>query len=108
VAAIGTPWNRSLFRLDPEPPLAALRIPVLALYGDLDRQAPPGDNAPVLQRLWAAHPDATVRVIPGLNHFLQHARSGLPAEIPEIDETMAPEALDAIADWVVRRFGGSR
>ena len=108
VAALGTPWNRSLFRLDPEPPLAALRIPVLALYGDLDKQAPPGDNAPVLQRLWATHPDATVRVLPGLNHFLQHARSGLPAEIPEIDETMAPEALDAIADWVVRRFGGSR
>ena len=108
VAALGTPWNRSLFRLDPEPPLAALRIPVLALYGDLDRQAPPGDHAPVFQRLWAAHPDATVRVLPGLNHFLQHARSGLPAEIPEIDETMAPEALNAIADWVVQRFGGSR
>jgi uncharacterized protein len=47
-------------------------------------------------------------VLPWLNHFLQHARSGLPAEIPEIDETMAPEALDAIADWVVKRFGGSR
>jgi dienelactone hydrolase len=99
VAALGTPWNRSLFRLDPEPPLAALRIPVIALYGDLDRQAPSGDNAPVLQRLWAAHSDATVRVLPGLNHFLQHARSGLPAEIPDIDETMAPEALDTIADW---------
>ncbi len=108
VATLGTPWNRSLFRLDPEPPLAALRIPVLALYGDLDKQAPPGDNAPVLQRLWAAHPDATVRVLPGLNHFLQHARSGLPAEIPEIDETMAPEAMDAIADWLTKRFGGNR
>ncbi len=108
VAALGTPWNRSLFRLDPEAPLAALRIPVLALYGDLDKQAPPGDNAPVLQRLWAAHPDATVRVLPGLNHFLQHASSGLPAEIQEIDETMAPEALDTIADWVIQRFGGSR
>jgi pimeloyl-ACP methyl ester carboxylesterase len=108
VAALGTPWNRSLFRLDPEPPLAALRIPALALYGDLDKQAPPGDNAPVLQRLWAARPDATVRVLPGLNHFLQHAGTGLPAEIPEIDETMAPEALDVIADWIVKRFGGSR
>jgi uncharacterized protein len=108
VATVGTPWNRSLFRLDPEPPLAALRVPVLALYGDLDKQAPPGDNAPVLQRLWAAHPDATVRALPGLNHFLQHAKSGLPAEIPEIEETMALEALDAIAGWIVKRFGGSK
>jgi fermentation-respiration switch protein FrsA (DUF1100 family) len=108
VATLGTPWNRSLFPLDPEPPLAALRIPVLALYGDLDKQAPPGDNTPILQRLWAAHPNATVRVLSGLNHFLQHGKTGLPAEIPEIDETMAPEALDAIADWVVRRFGGTK
>ena len=56
----------------------------------------------------AARRDATVRVLPGLNHFLQHARNGVPAEIPAIDETMAPEALGAIADWVVTRFGGSR
>jgi pimeloyl-ACP methyl ester carboxylesterase len=107
-SALGTPWNRSLFRLDPEPPLASLRIPVLTLYGDLDTQAPPGDNAPVLQRLWARHSDATIRVLPGLNHFLQHARSGFPAEMPEIDENMAPEALDAVATWIVTRFGGSR
>lgn len=104
VATLGTPWNRSLFRPDPEPPLAALRIPALALYGDLDTQTPPGDHAPLLRRVWTAHPDAMVRVLPGLNHFPQHARSGLPAEIPEIDETMAVDALDAIADWIGRRF----
>ena len=108
VATLGTPWNRSLFQLDPEPPLAALRIPVLALYGDLDRQALPGDNAPVLQRLWTAHPDATVRVLPGLNHFLQHATTGRPTEIQEIDETVAPDAMNAVADWVVKRFGGNK
>jgi len=35
------------------------------------------------------------------------AAAGLVA-VPEIDETMAPEALDATADWIVSRFGGSR
>lgn len=50
------------------------------------------------------HPDAAVRVLPGLNHFFQHAETGLPTEIPQIDETFAPFALDAIADWIATRF----
>ncbi len=56
VAALGTPWNRSLFALDPAPPLQAIDVPVMALYGDLDRQAPPTQNVPVLETLWAGRP----------------------------------------------------
>lgn len=104
VTALATPWNRSLFELDPAPPLKVLDVPVLALYGDRDRQAPPVQNVPVLERHWARHPDATVRVLPGLNHFFQHAETGLPAEIAQIHETLAPSALDAIADWIATRF----
>jgi uncharacterized protein len=104
VTALATPWNRSLFALDPAPPLKVLDVPVLALYGDRDRQAPPVQNVPVLERHWASHRDATVRVLPGLNHFFQHAETGLPTEIPQIGETLAPSALEAIADWIATRF----
>ena len=48
--------------------------------------------------------DAAVRVLPGLNNFFQHAETGLPTEIPQIDETFAPAAPDAIADWIATRF----
>ena len=83
---------------------SALHAPVLALYGDRDRQAPPRENVPVLEAQWADHPDATIRVLPGLNHFFQHAETGLMAEIAQIDETLAPEALDAVATWITARF----
>lgn len=104
VAALGAPWNRELYRLDPAPPLRSLDVPVLALYGDRDRQAPAGRNIPVLETAWLDHPDATIQVLPGLNHFFQHAQTGLPAEIPQIEETLAPEALEIVSSWIGERF----
>ncbi|MEX1256925.1 MAG: alpha/beta hydrolase [Gemmatimonadota bacterium] len=104
VIALGTPWNRSLYDQDPAPPLEALDVPVLALYGDRDLQVPPAQNATALEALWAEHPDARVEILPGLNHFFQHADTGLPAEIPDIEETFAPEAMDRISGWIEGRF----
>jgi len=41
-----------------------------------------------------------LRELPDLNHLLQHAYSGSPAEYAAIDETISPEALQIIADWM--------
>jgi hypothetical protein len=106
VQALGTPWNREMYELDPAPPLESLAVPVLALYGDLDVQAPPDQGVAALERYWVDHPDATIEVLPGLNHFLQHARTGLPAEIPGIEETLAPEVLERVSAWIGVRFAG--
>ena len=38
--------------------------------------------------------------LPGLNHLLQTAKTGLPAEYGQIEETIAPAALDAITTWI--------
>ena len=104
IAALTTPWNRSLSALDPGPALAAIDVPVLALFGERDRQAVPADNISVLRTHWARNPDVTIRVLPGLNHFLQHAPTGAAAEFAQISETLAPEALDAVAEWIRERF----
>jgi hypothetical protein len=104
VQALGTPWNREMFELDPARPLESLAVPVLALYGDLDVQTPHDQGVAALERYWADHPDATIEVLPGLNHFFQHARTGLPAEIPSIEETLAPEVLERVSAWIRARF----
>jgi hypothetical protein len=39
--------------------------------------------------------------LPGLNHLFQTAKTGLPAEYGDIEETIAPKALDLIASWVL-------
>ena len=75
---------------------------------ELDLQVPPAQSVPVLERLWADHPDATIHVFPGLNHLFQHARTGLVAEYATIEETFAPEALNRIGEWINRRFAAAR
>ena len=36
----------------------------------------------------------------GMNHLFQHADTGLPAEYAQIEETIAPEVLETIDDWM--------
>lgn len=97
-------WMRALLRIDPRPDLAAIRVPVLALDGSLDLQVAAGPNLAGIRAATAGRPDVTVRELPGLNHLFQTARTGSPAEYPEIEETMAPIALAAISDWIEERF----
>jgi hypothetical protein len=53
----------------------------------------------------AGNHDATVKVFPDLNHLFQHAETGLVGEYGRIEETIAPEVLEAIAQWIGTRFG---
>ncbi len=99
-----TPWFRGLLAYDPAPALRAVRVPVLALFGERDLQVPAAQSAPLLREMWAAHPDGTVQVMEGLNHFFQHARTGLPTEYAQIEETFAVQALELIAVWISTRF----
>jgi hypothetical protein len=41
--------------------------------------------------------------MPGLNHLFQTAKTGLPAEYGEIEETIAPAVLEKIAAWIVKQ-----
>lgn len=35
-----------------------------------------------------------------LNHLFQHCKTGLPAEYGEIEETVSPEVLKVMSDWI--------
>jgi hypothetical protein len=41
--------------------------------------------------------------LPGLNHLFQTSKTGSPAEYATIEETIAPEALKLIGDWIVEQ-----
>jgi hypothetical protein len=47
----------------------------------------------------------TILELPGLNHLLQPAKTGLPAEYAQVETTIAPAALDAITSWLLKRTG---
>src|SRR6478672_3838809 len=96
--------GRSLLSYDPAPALRALSVPVLAVFGGRDLQVPPTTNEPAMRQLLSGNPDATVRTFPELNHLMQPATTGLPAEYAAIETTIDPSVLDTFVDWLRERF----
>jgi len=105
---VGTsPWFRSLMREDPAVALGKVQVPVLALFGGKDFQVDPEVNSEALRSALrkAGDDDVTIRVLPGLNHLFQHAETGSIAEYGTIEETISPEVLQLVGDWIEARFG---
>jgi pimeloyl-ACP methyl ester carboxylesterase len=109
VRTINTPWFRYFLAYDPAPTLRQVACPVLAINGERDLQVPPKQNLPAIRAALAAggNTHATVEELPGLNHLFQTAKTGSPAEYGQIEETIAPAALDTIARWILRQTGGA-
>jgi len=99
-----TPWFRFFLTYDPAPGLAKLHQPVLAIAGSLDLQVPPDQNLPVIEKMLkaAGNKDFEIVRLPGLNHLFQTAQTGSPMEYARIEETIAPAALETIANWILR------
>lgn len=110
VQQMNSAWMRWMLAYDPVPALRALDVPVLALFGARDLQVPPAQNKPPLEAaiLAAGHADSRVVELPGLNHLLQAAATGAPAEYSTIEETMNPAALELIGEWIVARAAAAR
>ena len=86
---------------DPGPALAALHIPALWIYGQLDRQVPVRVS---VANLAARHNrDWTVVVLPGGSHGLIATRQGLDAELAGATR-FAPGYLAAVRAWVAARI----
>ena len=98
-----SPWMRYAVELNPSEFLTKLKVPVLAIYGGKDLQVPHSYNVELMKTFLrqSAAPDYRVEVLPGLNHLMQSAETGLPGEYAEIEETMAPEVMELISNWIL-------
>ena len=92
------PWIRAFLTLDPAEYLPKVSCPVLAIGGSKDLQVLAQPN---LDRIMKMCPQADCRELTGLNHLFQHCKKGSPDEYILIEETFAPEAMMAIADWIL-------
>jgi pimeloyl-ACP methyl ester carboxylesterase len=100
---VASRYMRALLVYDPGTVLPQITAPVLAINGSKDTQVPAWQNLPALRELFAAHRDATIVELEGLNHLFQTAETGAPAEYGEIEETFSPVALKTISDWIAER-----
>lgn len=102
VAQLASPWMKRFLTLDPAVPLQKVTCPVLALNGSLDAQVAPEQNMPAIEKaLGEAKVPVTARVMPGLNHLFQPAKTGGLEEYATIETTIDPAVLKAVADWVL-------
>ena len=101
-----TPWFRFFLEHDPRPALRKVKVPALVLAGELDLQVEPDQNLPGIESALAeaGNRDVTIRRFPGLNHLFQKAETGAFIEYATIEETINPEVLTTIEQWIAARF----
>jgi pimeloyl-ACP methyl ester carboxylesterase len=104
VRLMASPWFRFFLDYDPVPALRKTMCPVLALNGEKDLQIPPKENLAGIQKALqeGGNKDFQTAELPGLNHLFQHCPTGSPTEYGGILETMAPEVLNAVSDWLLK------
>lgn len=95
---LGSRWMQSFLGLDPAVYLPRVKCPVLALNGTKDCQVLAEPN---MRRIKELCPRVDCRAVEGLNHLFQHCSTGDAAEYMLIEETFAPEAMQAVADWIL-------
>ena len=99
------PWFRYFITFDPTSVLMKVIVPVLALNGELDVQVSSKENLALIAAALKAgkNKDVTIRSFPNLNHLFQTSKTGALSEYAQIEETMSPEVLKTISDWVLAR-----
>lgn len=93
-------WVQWFLDYDPSADIAATRCPVFALNGDRDWQVISSLNLTAIERLLPKSKNNLTKEYPGLNHLFQHSAGGQPREYRQIEETIAPEVLSDIANWI--------
>ncbi len=99
-----SPWFRRFLQHNPQHDIERVRCPILALFGGRDLQVAPDQNRLPLEAALktSGHGDHEIRVFPSLNHLFQTSNTGLPSEYGTIEETISPDVLTVIGDWILK------
>ena len=102
VSRLTLPWMYYFMKYDPTEAIVETHCPALLLNGSKDLQVLVAQNFPVYEKIIAEHgkTNLTLRELPDLNHLFQHCETGLLEEYGAIDETISPEVLEMIVEFV--------
>jgi pimeloyl-ACP methyl ester carboxylesterase len=107
-----SPWLRfirPLILYDPAPTIRQLRLPVLALFGELDTNVMAEKNRAAWQAALEAggHQDYTLHILPKANHALLEATTGNNAEVKSL-QRFVPAYYEIVLEWLSGRVVGGR
>ena len=102
VGELTMPWMYYFLKYDPKEAIVKTDCPALLLNGSKDLQVLATQNLPAYERIIADYgkTNLTLRELPDLNHLFQHCETGSPNEYYTIDETISPEVLEMIVEFV--------
>ena len=102
VSGMTLPWMYYFLKYDPTEAIVKTTCPVLLLNGTKDLQVLVTQNFPAYEKIIADYgkTNLTMHELPDLNHLFQHCETGSPNEYFEIDETISPEVLEMMVDFV--------
>lgn len=92
-------YIRSFIKVDPSQSLSKIKCPVLALNGTKDTQVDCVSNLGALEK-GLTNCLHVLKQMPDLNHMFQHCKTGSVVEYQQIEETISPEVLGVIVDWI--------
>jgi pimeloyl-ACP methyl ester carboxylesterase len=103
VAQTGNEWIQYFLKSDPVADIKKLKIPVLALNGTKDVQVIAKENLAgwktALEKAGNKHFKTVA--LNGLNHLFQEAKTGAPSEYAEIEQTISPQVLVLMTNWIL-------
>lgn len=101
IAALLQPqaWIDYFISYDPTDALKKITCKILALNGNKDVQVIANQNISALKQHIPSE-QLTTKIYPDLNHLFQHCNTGMPNEYYQIEETIAPEILIDITNWI--------
>ena len=104
IAALLQPqaWIDYFISYDPTEALKNISCRVLALNGDKDVQVIAKQNIDALKQHIPAE-QLTTKIYPDLNHLFQHCTTGMANEYYQIEETISPEVLKDIVNWIKKQ-----
>ena len=100
-----SPWFRHFLAYDPKPTLTKVKCPVLAINGGKDVQVPPQENLAAIEEALklGGNNNDTIKELSGLNHLFQTAQTGSLSEYAKSGETISPNALKTMSDWILEQ-----
>jgi pimeloyl-ACP methyl ester carboxylesterase len=102
---ISNPWFTYFLKYNPDAYWNKIKIPVLAINGNLDVQVLAKQNLAGIKTSLEKAKNNTfeIKEFAGKNHLFQDAKTGSQAEYGEIEQTIAPDVLDFMSSWILKR-----
>lgn len=91
------PWISTSLTITPSEWLSRLNCPAMFINGEMDKQVDYAFNLAIARRF---RPYSIIKSYPGLNHLFQHCITGSVAEYGDIEETISPEVLNDIVNFI--------